>query len=312
MAETCVLPGRHAPLRTRSTSTATLSLVDLTDLNCPITLLRDATITGSNPDSPATSNSLLGPVGGAFRLTLAEGAGGAVAPFGLGAGALVVNAVNTNSGGTTVASGRVNVSTSGALANAPLTVNAGILNLNNAAQTVTKLDGAGGTINLALGHTLTVNQTGTGTFAGAIAGLGTLVNAGPGALTLNGVQTYAALTTNGGTTTLASSLPNAAINNHLGVLNLNANATNANVTVTSTTRVGATQTLASLDIGVDGEVTIVSLPPAAADFGESFGPDFGGGASAATQSVQAVPEPGTLGLLATGVLGLLGCRRRKA
>ena len=292
----------------------------LTDLLGPITLTADATITGSNPDSVANNNSLLGPVGGAFRLTLAEGSGGAVAPFGLGTGALVVNAVNTNSGGTTVASGRVNVSTSGALANAPLAVNGGILNLSNTAQTVTQLSGTGGTINLAAGHTLTVNQTGAGTFAGAVAGAGTLVNGGPGALTLSGAQTYATLITNGGTTTLTTSLPAASITNNAGALTLNANATNSTVTVTGTTNVGANQTLAALNIGSGGVVTIVPAAPAAPEFGDftdagnepALADAFGSGASAALQPVAAVPEPGAFSLLATGILGLLARRRRSS
>ncbi len=193
----------------------------VTDLNGPITLNADATITASNPDGLANGNSILGPVGGNFRLTLAEGSGGAVAPFGLGTGALVVNGVNTNTGGTTVASGRVNVATAGTLANAPLTVTAGILNLNNAAQAVTSFDGgAGATVNLATGHTLTVAQAGDTTFAGVLAGVGGLTKAGVGKLTLSGASPAltGATSVNGGTLVVSGSLGGSAVTLNGGTL----------------------------------------------------------------------------------------------
>ena len=166
----------------------------LTDLNGAITLNANATITATNPDGLANNNSILGPVGGNFRLTLAEGAGGAVAPFGIGTGALVINAANTNSGGTTVASGRVNVSATGTLSAGPLTVNSGALNLNNAAQNVSKLDGTGGTITLATGHTLSITQPesqGDSTYAGIITGAGGIAKSGSETdLTLSGASTF--------------------------------------------------------------------------------------------------------------------------
>ena len=203
------------------TVNASFILGRVTDLNGAITLNADVTITGSNPDGVANGNSLLGPVGGNFRLTLAEGAGGVVAPFGLGTGALVVNAANTNTAGTTVASGRVNVSGTGALANAPLTVSNGILNLSNVAQSVTSFDGgAGATVNLAAGHTLTVTQAGDTTFAGILAGAGGLTKADAGKLTLSGASP--ALTgptsVNGGTLVVSGSISGSAVTLNGGTL----------------------------------------------------------------------------------------------
>ncbi len=162
----------------------------LTNLRGAVTLTTDATITASNPDGVANNPSQLGAIDGAFRVSFAEGSGGAVAPFGIGTGALEITAANTNSGGTTVASGRVRVLAAGALSNAPLAVNAGELLLNNAAQTVTELAGAGGSIITGTGHTLTVNQTSTTTSAAAISGPGALVKSDTGSLTLTGATTY--------------------------------------------------------------------------------------------------------------------------
>ena len=112
----------------------------------------------------------MGPITGNFRLTFRHGV------FGLGtAGSLIENATNTNSGGTTVTSGRVNVSTTGNLANADLVVNGGELNFNNAAQTVTGFSGTGGTVNLGAVNTLTVQQQAAGSYTGILAGSGSLV-----------------------------------------------------------------------------------------------------------------------------------------
>ncbi len=201
------------------TVNGSFTLGRLTDLVGSITLNADATITASNPDGVANNNSILGPVGGNFRLTLAEGAGGAVAPFGIGTGALVVNAVNTNTGGTTVASGRVNVSATGALSTGPLTVNSGFLNLSNAAQSTTSLDGAGGTVTLGAGHTLTVSQSTNTTFSGVIAGTGNLVKELTGTLVLAGTDTFTGTTTvNGGTLAVSGSISGSAVTLNGGTL----------------------------------------------------------------------------------------------
>ncbi len=151
----------------------------LTNLNGGITLTADATITASNFDGPANNNSNLSAVTGNFRLTLAEGVPG------IGTGALVINDINTNGGGTTVTSGRVTVSALGALANADLTVDGGELNFDNLEQTVTALSGIGGTMNINFG-TLTVDQVVNTVFAGALGSGGALMKTGAGSLTLSG------------------------------------------------------------------------------------------------------------------------------
>ena len=170
------------------TVNGSFTLGRLTDLNGTIALNADATITANNFDGPANGNSNLGPVGGAYRLTLAEGVQG------IGTGALVITGTNTNSGGTVVSSGRVNVSATGALSSTNLTVNSGAINLNNAAQTIGSLDGAGGTITLG-GTALTLNQNTATTFAGVLAGTGSINFAQDGSLTLSGISTFTGTTT---------------------------------------------------------------------------------------------------------------------
>ena len=117
--------------------------------------------------------------------------------------------------------------------------------------------------------TLDANSTVTGT---------TLTKIGSGALTLAGIQTYATLNANGGTTHVESALG----------------------TGTSTVNVGAhldftvSQTLAALNIA-DGAVA-------------TFGPATSPAPAPDLLAAAAVPEPGSLGLLMLGALGILGRR----
>jgi autotransporter-associated beta strand protein len=129
---------------------------------------------------------------------------------------------------------------------------------------------------------LVFNRSDTLTVANAISGTGSVTNNGGASnvLNLNGAQSYATLNANAGTTNLNSSFTAPAT--------VNANAS-------STVNIGASQTLTALNIG--GPAT----------FGEEPGlASFGGPTTAA------VPEPGTMGLLVVGALGMLARRRRKA
>lgn len=153
----------------------------LTNLNGGLTLAADATITANNPDGAANNPSNVSAITGNFRVSFAEGVPG------IGTGAIVVTGNNTNSGGTAMLSGRVNVV--GSLSNASLTVNGGELNLNNAAQEVTSLAGTDGRINLTAGHILTVTQSSNTVFSGTLGNSGTLVKAGAGTLALGGDNT---------------------------------------------------------------------------------------------------------------------------
>ena len=149
-----------------------------TNLNGDITLGANVTLTANNPDGTFNTTSALGNVSGPFSLTIQQGS------FAMGTGAIILNGENTNTGGTTIASGRVNVN--GTLANAPLTVNGGELNLNNLEQSIANFSGTGGRVNLGIAGTLTVNQSIAGTFAGVLGGDGAIVKKGPASLTLGG------------------------------------------------------------------------------------------------------------------------------
>ncbi len=154
---------------------------------------------------------------GAFGLTL-DGAGATTLSGVIGAtagtltkqgsGNVTLAGNNAYTGGATLTAGNLTVNSGAALAGAtaPLAVNGGTLNLNNAAQTVSALSGSGGTINLASGHVLTLNQASSTSFAGTISGAGALSKSNAGTLLLSGTNTYTGRTTiSGGTLALGTS-----------------------------------------------------------------------------------------------------------
>ena len=122
-----------------------------------------------------------------------------------------------------------------------------------------------------------------------------LTKAGAGTLDLNGQQAYNTFVVTGGTTN---------VNGALGTLPANGTAT---VTVSPGAKLkfgNVSQTLSSLTIGAGATVTFTSGMATGSFSGSGKAPSFGGAA--------VVPEPGTLGLLLVGALGLLNRRRRHA
>jgi fibronectin-binding autotransporter adhesin len=185
-------------------------------------------------------------------------------------------------------------------ANDPLgaTISATKILLADAPQTFTVGDSA--TV-ISTGNELTISSTIT-----QLGALTALVKAGTGTLKLDGAQDYNILTVNDGT---------ANVNGILGT-----GSGTAVVTVNDTVGGVATklrfgsvsQTLSSLTIGAGATVVFTSGAASGALTGDDGGgkaagfgspaSSFGGGAT--------VPEPGTLGLLLVGALGMLNRRRR--
>ncbi len=128
------------------------------------------------------------------QLTLSGAITGSTALTKSGAGALVLsNAGNAHTGGTVVSAGTITVNSGATLGagSGALTVNGGTLALNNAAQSVASFSGTGGTVTFGSGHTFTIAQATTTSFAGNLSGTGGLTMAGSGGtLNLSGAHTY--------------------------------------------------------------------------------------------------------------------------
>ncbi|MCE9608942.1 MAG: autotransporter-associated beta strand repeat-containing protein [Chthoniobacter sp.] len=122
---------------------------------------------------------------------------------------------------------------------------------------------------------------------------GSLIKEGAGVLKLDGNQNYTALTANAGTTNVNG--------------NFSAGASVAVNNAGTKLRFGSvSQTLNSLSIGAGATVVFTSDTASGSLTGGGVGkaPAFGSGSAV-------VPEPGTLGLLLVGALGMLNRRRRQ-
>ncbi len=108
---------------------------------------------------------------------------------------VVMNAVNSYSGGTTISAGTVIAQNASSLGSGSLHMTGGKLTLETTFRntaystdlTIGSLSGTGGSIELG-GNTLHINQSGSGTYAGSISGAGAVTKAGAGTLTLSGTN----------------------------------------------------------------------------------------------------------------------------
>jgi len=264
------------------------------------------TLAGGNAhivNSTAGSGTIAGIVSGSGQ-TLAK----------TGAGTLLLAGSNSYSGGTIVSGGSLQLGNANALGTGGLTVNGGTVDLNGNSTSLGALGGSGGTVTNTVSGTATLTTAVSGTlaYAGNIlngAGGVNLVKSGSGTLILSGSIGMSGLSAGAGQVTLMQSGSIAALNVYTGA------------TVALAANTGGTRTVLSLSaLAIGGTFSGMAAPaqPSAAQLNADI---LGGAANTATLSAaaqstiepaapEAVPEPGTLGLLLAGALGLLGIRRK--
>jgi autotransporter-associated beta strand protein len=109
-----------------------------------------------------------------------------------GAGTLTLSGVNTYDGRFTNDAGTTTITPGAAWCGTvcDVYINGGSVNLNNAAQTIENLVGAGGVINLGAGHMLTINPVSSSTYSGTLAGPGGVTKTGTSLEIFSGPNTY--------------------------------------------------------------------------------------------------------------------------
>ncbi|MCE9611793.1 MAG: autotransporter-associated beta strand repeat-containing protein [Chthoniobacter sp.] len=271
-------------------------------------------ITITNPGVSYTSTPTLSVIGGdpttaavLPTLTIAANVSGGLTKN--GAGTLTLSAANTFAGDTKVNAGVLALSNNLALQNSALdTSGVGTVTLNVTTPTIGGLKGSTNlTSVITTGYTsmnsLTLNP-GTGAtdvYSGTVADNGgsslTVTKTGLGVQNLDGTQSYNTLVVNDGTLN---------VNGALGTGGATVTVADTAGGVATTLRFGSvSQTLGSLTIGA-GATVVFTSGTASGSFGGS------GGKGASVGSAAVVPEPGTLGLLLVGALGLLNRRRKQS
>ena len=262
------------------------------------------TLAGGTPTFTVGHNDQTSSFGGVIKNTA-----GTLALTKVGTGTLTLSGINTYTGLTDVQAGTLEITGGAAIANTGVVNVAAVSGaelLVSASETIGSLSGgsgANGEVTLG-GNTLTVGDATTTTFGGTISGTattGTLIKQGAGVLNLapGAVLTFDTLTATNGTLNVNSPLGTGA---GTGVVDVSG--------ATTKLRFGSvSQTLNSLTIGAGSTVIFTSGAASGAFSGGGGGgkaPGLSGGGSAV------VPEPGTLGLLLVGALGVLNRRRRQA
>jgi autotransporter-associated beta strand protein len=260
-----------------------------------LTLVADGTLQlGVNNGIRSGNAVTVAPTGASSVLDLAafnQTIGGAGLTLG---GALTTSAASVIGTGTLTLTGGATAVTYNA-ANNPLgaTISATNITLGAAALPQTFTVGDSTTV-LPTGNELTISSTITEFGAGSA-----LVKEGTGSLKLDGAQSYDILNVNDGT---------ANVNGILGTAPGLAVVTVTDAGNGTKLRFGSvSQTLSSLTIGAGATVIFTSGAASGSFGGGDKGAGFGSLGGGAT-----VPEPGTLGLLLVGALGMLNRRRRQA
>ena len=235
-----------------------------------------------------------------------------------GTGILTLSAANTFRDDTKVIAGVLVLSNNLALQNSALdTSGTGAVTLSVTTPTIGGLKGSTNlTSVITTGYgsmtSLKLNP-GTGVtdvYSGAIADNGgsnlSVTKIGLGVQNLDGTQSYNALAVNDGTLN---------VNGTLGTGTAAVTVADTAGGAPTTLRFGTvSQTLGSLSIGAGATVVLTSGAASASFGGDSGGEALGFGTAASTfgSGTAVVPEPGTVGLLLVGALGLLNRRRKQS
>ena len=237
--------------------------------------------------------------GGAMDLlvsaAITQNAGLAIGLTKAGAGLMRLTGTNSYAGVTVINEGTLSISTSANLGNASATntiaINGGTLQdtgagVNLGVNRSVAIGASGGTVDVAAASDLTIS--------GAVSGAGnTLTKTGNGTLkfAVGSTQSYAALVALQGTTNV-----NSAVGSGTSSVSVTGSGTSLKFG-------SVNQTLSSLNIGAGSTVTFVSGLA-------SFSGEGDGGKEPSFGAAPVVPEPGTMGLLLVGALGLATRRRR--
>jgi len=244
-----------------------------------------------------------------------------------GSGTTILSGSNSYSGGTTVNAGTLQVGNANALGTGGLAVNGGTLDLAGNSIGVPSFRGTGAsaqvTNSVSGTSTLTTAVSGTSAYAGNIVnGTGSVVltNSGAGTLILSGSLSMTGLNASSGVTQLTQSGSIGAVNVATGAtLSMAAHSgSNYNVlNVSSLTISGFSSSLAAANnTATDSTAYMPVSAPTQQNAGVLTAAGHALAQAAATSdavpaSPEAVPEPGTWGMLLSGLGLLLSGRRRK-